>query len=348
MAQGEAYLRAHSMIGFAHLVRDLGGDCDGLIKEAGIPPASLTDHDMLISYRRHAMLLEIAARQLGRPSFALDWAKAVSPEFHNLGPLTLLEFFTSTFREWIDLGIRSLAYHTNAFNFRKMPQEIPGQTTYRYAADSFVLSSRQQTEHIFAITCMLARRVTNLPDENPLLVRFSHSGPADLTLHRDIFGCDIEFDAGIDEFVFSDHLLDAATNGNFRLMQPLVRRFMRYRIDHLPLYDQSARMTVALAIPSVVGTGNTSIESVGEALGLSVKQLQRQLAMEETNFSEVLDEVRRNMAIRLLTESHAPIERIAGLLDYSSTPAFSLAFKRWVGLSPMQYRKKSRATLAAQ
>lgn len=336
------------MIGFVDLVRGLGAEPDPLIADAGLPLASLTDHDMLISYRRHAMLLEIAAQRLGRPSFGLEWARTVAPEFHNLGPLTLLEFFTSTFREWIDLGIRSLAYHTNAFNFRKMPQDTPGHATYRYAADSFVLSSRQQTEHIFAITCMLARRVTNLPDENPLLVRFSHSGPDDLTLHRDIFGCDIEFDAGVDEFVFSDDLLGAATNGNFRLMQPLVKRFMRYRIDQMPLYDQSARMTVALAIPSFVGTGNTNIESVAEALGLSVKRLQRQLAMEDTNFTEVLDEVRRNMAIRLLTESHAPIERIAGLLDYSSTPAFSLAFKRWSGLSPMQYRKKSRATLAAQ
>lgn len=336
------------MIGFVDLVRGMGAEPDPLIADAGLPLAALTDHDMLISYRRHAMLLEIAAQRLGRPSFGLEWARTVAPEFHNLGPLTLLEFFTSTFREWIDLGIRSLAYHTNAFNFRKMPQDTPGHATYRYAADSFVLSSRQQTEHIFAITCMLARRVTNLPDENPLLVRFSHSGPDDLTLHRDIFGCDIEFDAGVDEFVFSDDLLSAATNGNFRLMQPLVKRFMRYRIDQMPLYDQSARMTVALAIPSFVGTGNTNIESVAEALGLSVKRLQRQLAMEDTNFTEVLDEVRRNMAIRLLTESHAPIERIAGLLDYSSTPAFSLAFKRWVGLSPMQYRKKSRATLAAQ
>lgn len=348
MAQGEVYLRAHSMIGFADLVRGFGAEPEPLIEEAGLPLASLTDHDMLISYRRHALLMEISAQRLGRPAFALDWAKAVAPEFHILGALTLLEFFTSTFREWIDLGIKSLGYHSNAFNFRKMPTDAPGQTTYRYAADSFVLSSRQQTEHIFAVTCMLARRVTNLPDENPLLVRFSHSAPSDQSLHRDIFRCDLEFDAGVDEFVFSERLLDAGTNGNFRLLQPLVRRFIRYRIDHLPLYDQSARMTVALTIPSIVGTGNCNIDFVANALGLPVKRLQRQLANEGTNFSELFDDVRRNMAMRLLTESYAPIERIAGLLDYSSTPAFSLAFKRWAGMSPLQYRKKVRSGSARQ
>ncbi|PZX39409.1 helix-turn-helix protein [Roseinatronobacter thiooxidans] len=338
--QNEAYLRAHSMIGFCDLVREMGHDPIAMIEEAGLPVAALTDHDLLIPYRRHALLLELAARRLGRPAFALEWACAVAPQFHNLGPLTLLEYFTATFREWIDLGIRSISYHTNGFNFRKIPQTTFGQTTYRYAADSFVLSSRQQTEHIFALTCMLARRVTNLPEENPLLVRFSHSAPTDLSLHQAIFGCKIEFDASVDELVFSDHLLDARTNGNLSLLQPLIQRFIRYRIDHLPLYDQSARMTVALTIPSVVGTGNCNIEFIAEALGLSVKQLQRQLASEGTNFSEVLDEVRRNMAMRLLTESHASIERIGGLLDYSSTPAFSLAFKRWAGVSPLQYRKQ--------
>ncbi len=116
----------------------------------------------------------------------------------------------------------------------------------------------------------------------------------------------------------------------------------------MPLYDQSARMTVALAIPSIVGTGNCNIDFVADALGLPVKRLQRQLANEGTNFSELFDDVRRNMAMRLLTESYAPIERIAGLLDYSSTPAFSLAFKRWAGMSPLQYRKKVRSNTARQ
>lgn len=340
---GEAYLRSYSMIGFSEIVRRYDMEPELLLEEAGLPLSALKDHDLLISYRRHAMLLEITALRLGRPSFALEWAQAVAPDFLNLGPLTLLDFFTKTFREWIELGIRSIRHHTNGFNFSEVPQSSPGQTTYRYTADSFVLSSRQQTEHIFALTCMLARRVTNLPDDNPLLVRFSHSAPKDQSLHRDIFRCNLEFDAGVDEIVFSDHLLEARTNGNLALFQPMVKRFIRYRVDRLPLYDQSVRMTVALAIPSVVGTGNCSVDSIAEALGLSVKQLQRQLAMEGTNFSEVLDEVRRNMAVKLLTESHVSIERISGLLAYSSTPAFSLAFKRWMGRSPLQYRKAAQA-----
>jgi AraC-like DNA-binding protein len=104
---------------------------------------------------------------------------------------------------------------------------------------------------------------------------------------------------------------------------------------------------VELTIPSLIGTGNCNIEFVAEALGTNVKRLQRTLASENTSFSEILEKVRQNMALRLLSESDAPIERIAGLLDYSSTPPFTLAFKRWKGMSPLQYRKKKRAGYGA-
>ena len=81
----DAYLRAYSLIGLADLVKSHGHDVEPLIKEAGLPLEALTDQDSLISYRRHAMLMEIAAQKLDRPSFALEWALSLSPAFHNLG-----------------------------------------------------------------------------------------------------------------------------------------------------------------------------------------------------------------------------------------------------------------------
>ncbi|MEQ9565771.1 MAG: AraC family transcriptional regulator ligand-binding domain-containing protein, partial [Pseudomonadales bacterium] len=75
----ESYLRAHSLIGFCDLVSSHGGNPKLLLEEVGIPLKALTDHDMLIAYRCHAMLMEIAARRLERPSFGLEWARSVAP-----------------------------------------------------------------------------------------------------------------------------------------------------------------------------------------------------------------------------------------------------------------------------
>lgn len=347
MISNGSYIRACALIGFAELVRELGGDPDPLFLDAGLSPSILKDVDMLVSFRRCAILLELSAQRLGRPSFGLEWAIASQPHFQNLGPLTLLEFLTADFREWLDLGLRSLTYHTNAYVLQEIEPERPEEVRFRYTCDSFALTSRQQTEHTFALIVMLARKACNRPGTHPLLIRFSHKKPADLSLHAEIFGCPIEFDAAYDEFVFPKAYLHFRTSGNFRLFQPLVNRLIRYRIDQLPVYDQSATVTVELTIPSLIGTGNCNIEFVAEALGTNVKRLQRTLASENTSFSEILEKVRQNMALRLLSESDAPIERIAGLLDYSSTPPFTLAFKRWKGMSPLQYRKKKRAGYGA-
>lgn len=343
MISNGSYIRACALIGFDELARKLGGDPDALLLEAGFIPSIIKDVDMLVSYRRCAILLELSAQRLGSPSFGLEWAAASQPHFQNLGPLTLLEFVTADFREWLDLGLRSLAYHTNAYVLRQVEPDRPGEIRFRYTSDSFALTSRQQTEHTFALIVMIARKACNRPDVDPSLIRFSHKRPADVSLHEEIFHCPIEFDAPHDEFVFPETFLEFKTSGNFRLFQPLVNRFIRFRIDQLPVYDQSATVTVELAIPSLIGTGNCNIEFVADALGTSVKRLQRTLASENTSFSEILEKVRQNMALRLLIESDAPIERIAGLLDYSSTPPFTLAFKRWKGMSPLQYRKKGRA-----
>ncbi len=69
----------------------------------------------------------------------------------------------------------------------------------------------------------------------------------------------------------------------------------------------------------------------------------RPISDEGTNFSEILEKVRDNMARRLLIDSEMSIERIAGLLDYAVTPPFTLAFKRWTGQTPLNFRRAERA-----
>ena len=88
-----------------------------------------------------------------------------------------------------------------------------------------------------------------------------------------------------------------------------------------------------------MGSGVCNIDFVAQTLGLNAKTLQRKLAAEGTNFSEIVEQVRKNMACRLLKESQVPVERIAGLLEYSGSPPFTLAFKRWTGQTPLNFRK---------
>ena len=64
---------------------------------------------------------------------------------------------------------------------------------------------------------------------------------------------------------------------------------------------------------------------------MNIKRLQRLLDAEGTTVSAMLDRVCGNIARRMLIDSKISVERIAGLLDYSGTPPFTTAFKRWTG-----------------
>lgn len=142
--------------------------------------------------------------------------------------------------------------------------------------------------------------------------------------------------------VIGTEILKYKTNGNVRLFKSLIGAYIRHRIDHMPVYDSSTTTTVALAIPSIIGIGKCNIEFVAGSLELSTKGLQRLLAQEDTNYSGILEKIRENMARRLLAESDASIERIAGFLDYSATAPFTTAFKRWTGQAPLAFRKNER------
>lgn len=87
------------------------------------------------------------------------------------------------------------------------------------------------------------------------------------------------------------------------------------------------------------GEGFRSVEAVADALHMSERTLKRQLAQEGTTFSDILEDIRRQMAVRLLDGNEQSIERIAEELGYSDVANFNRAFKRWTGTTPGQYRR---------
>jgi AraC-like DNA-binding protein len=338
----DRYIRATQLIGFQELVEQAGGDALSLLADAQIKAKALSEPDSLISYRAFGNLIEIASQELSRPSFGLEWTLATPAHFPNLGPLALLANFVGTLQEWIETGQQYWRFHTDAFVMDQLTDEKTGDVVMRYVTDTFAFPTRQLTEMVFGNVCCLARHVTGYVDQDPTLIRFQHSKPTDTSAHQRVFRCPIEFGAEHDEIVFDRKYLQYPTNGNFKLFKPLVGYYIKSRIQRIPLYDQSMATTIALAIPSVIGTGKCNIEFISESLGLTPKKLQRLLAAEGTAFSQILETVRGNMARQFLVESEAPVGRIAGLLDYSTTAPFSLAFKRWTGKTPLEFRKDQR------
>lgn len=86
--------------------------------------------------------------------------------------------------------------------------------------------------------------------------------------------------------------------------------------------------------------GLPSLDDAACYLNISPSTLKRKLASEGSSFRDLIQSLRLNLSIRLLKLGTTPLTEIAYEIGFSSSTAFSRAFKEWTGLSPSGYLKQ--------
>jgi AraC-like DNA-binding protein len=71
---------------------------------------------------------------------------------------------------------------------------------------------------------------------------------------------------------------------------------------------------------------------------MSERTLARKLSDEGLNFTEILQQLRRDLAVRYLDDRKLHVSKIAWLLGFHEVSAFTHAFKRWTGKTPRKMR----------
>jgi AraC-like DNA-binding protein len=85
---------------------------------------------------------------------------------------------------------------------------------------------------------------------------------------------------------------------------------------------------------------NAHIQTLAKDYGMSTRTLQRRLKDLGHSFSDVIKKVRITRAKELLASPDMSLSEIAFALGFSETSAFHRAFKKWIGITPMEYRKQ--------
>jgi AraC-like DNA-binding protein len=88
--------------------------------------------------------------------------------------------------------------------------------------------------------------------------------------------------------------------------------------------------------------GRPAAAKLARRLHMSARTLERRLECEGTTFGEVLDDLRRRLALGHLARRDVSLSEIAFLLGFSQVGAFHRAFKRWTGQTPFEYRRQTR------
>jgi AraC-like DNA-binding protein len=82
-----------------------------------------------------------------------------------------------------------------------------------------------------------------------------------------------------------------------------------------------------------------SQEMVAANFNMTTRNLQRKLKDEGITYLEIIESVRRTLAINYLSNSAYNIKDIAYMLGYNEASAFLRAFKRWTGKTPSIFKK---------
>jgi AraC-like DNA-binding protein len=80
------------------------------------------------------------------------------------------------------------------------------------------------------------------------------------------------------------------------------------------------------------------LEQLAQELSVSGTTLQRRLQQEGLSYQRVKDDLRRDIAIDLLSSASLTVAEVAERTGFQETSAFHRAFKKWTGVSPGAYR----------
>jgi AraC-like DNA-binding protein len=85
-----------------------------------------------------------------------------------------------------------------------------------------------------------------------------------------------------------------------------------------------------------------AIAEIAKSLGMSARTMQRRLGELGTKYQDVLDDVRRRSARRLLANTDLAMGEIAFVLGFEEVNSFMRAFHAWERTTPAKWRATAR------
>lgn len=190
-------------------------------------------------------------------------------------------------------------------------------------------------------TALLGRTLTALYLESPLRiarVELTRPKPKDPTPWEEAFLAPIRWNSPITRVC-----MDAAESARPQPSRnPQLRSALQLMLD--TRLDQRRqirplgriRMEIIRQLPQATPT----LETVAQALHMSTRSLQRQLQMNNASFSNLLSDIRHDLAKHYLKQGMT-VDQTSSRLGYADSVVFHRAFKRWTGQTPLQFRKIS-------
>ncbi|WP_373187539.1 helix-turn-helix domain-containing protein [Halopseudomonas sp.] len=198
-------------------------------------------------------------------------------------------------------------------------------------------------QHIEALVGYLCRLLHQLDQDNVGLLKgvaLARSDAGELELCARLLGCPVTASNEGCYLMLDEDLLTKPLASADPFLLPRFVEAMEELLANMPSNDLVEQ--VKRRIQVLLGSGDMSEERVAVPLNISPRHLRRKLNAEGTSYEQLVDEVRKEGAIRMISQGQLSLTSIAYELGFLDPSSFTRAFRRWTGMSPTAFRALQR------
>jgi AraC-like DNA-binding protein len=314
-----------------------GLDAAALLAEQGIAPEQIRDPNARIPSHKWDALVHRTVQLIPDPGYALRAAHCWHPS--NLGALGFAWLSSSTLRTglqrvvryWRLLGDRAAAH---------LEDHHDGLKTVFDSGRTDPVVGPISVDFTMALLISMGR--LNFGDAlRPVHVSLKRAKPQGWQVYRAHYGCPVHFAAPEDSFTLARGDVDKPLPTSNRQIAATLDQILTQQLAQLDNSNVVARCRASLL--EQLSSGQLSEEEMAQQLHMSRRTLQRKLADAETTYQQLVDDTRRDLALRYIEDPHRSITDITFMLGFSQQSAFTRAFRRWTGVAPSEYRQRNLA-----
>ena len=312
-------------------LESIGIDPKPLYMKAGINPKLMSNPGARVNISCVDALWQQAEQVITDPCFAVKMAEFWHPS--QIGALGYAWLASSTLRQGVNRAVRYIHVVSEDLNLHVADTPAGMKVTVDLEDSVFTLPQH----HDLVLTVLMHMCRFNIGDELvPTEVKLAHPEPECADILLDYFRTDIEFDAEQTSLTIARaHADEQLASANKQIALVHDEMLMRYLVE---IKKGDIVQQVQSIILDNLPDGQVTDKLVANELNLSERSLQRRLKEHQTTFRYLLDSVREMVAKQYIENPVNRMSDIAFLLGFSEQSAFSRAFKKWTGKSPVEYR----------
>jgi|HubBroStandDraft_2_1064218.scaffolds.fasta_scaffold77846_2 AraC-like DNA-binding protein len=308
---------------------------DDLLRSRQIDPVRLTEADGRFELEEFARLQMGAMDLTGDEALGLHMAERTHDSAFDL--IGHLVSHAATLREAFALCRQFEGLIMDESDLALLETGTTATLRYQFAR-TYERADRMLAEFVVAAFLRFVRVFAG-PSVATRGASFEHARPAHHREYTRIFGDAVRFGQRTTGLTFDRALLDRAQLHQHPELLALLRSQAERALDRidqgLKPADQLRRYLLARPPARI-----PDITTAARDLGLSARSLRRRLAEEATSYRSLVRSTLEASAGHMLRDPGQSIQQTAHALGFSNVGAFHRAFKRWTGMTPVQYRER--------